>query len=518
MSTQDKPLLCYLGHAGFALMTRRTCLLMDPWLSGTGAFLHTWFPFPDNTGIAAQLIPYIGNRRLYVYVSHAHEDHCDPGFLRQLDGLDPVYVLPHFDDDSLRRVLRFRKGKRVYLADSERFELDPEFAVTIFIEESGINTDSAILAESNGRTLLNINDCKIYDRVPEILPGPIDTLTGQFSGATWHPLCYTYDQEAYRRISHRRKNAKFYQVYKTIRHIDPEVFVPSAGPPVFLHPALFERNFDPVSIFAPLEDFTEFLRRRTLRCAFRALNPGEGFYLGTSEVQCVLPNNPAPDLESYRLSKQFLYCGRTQADPASLLSALFQEVSEKLERFETHLKTRFPILIGVMGAEQKILVDLNRRHCALVHDYPEIPPIYSLMAAPEAAAALVAHELEWENFCLTFLLRIRREPDEYCPLVNLFFFCTPGNIGAALRRLEQYRNSKARIEIATPEGRYSCRRFCPHQGADLTHGYAQGGFWVCPRHRWRFDLNRQGISEDGSCSIDAAPLSVPACQMMPVRA
>lgn len=509
MAVSDKAerLLCYLGHAGFALGNDSTCLLMDPWLSGKGAFLHTWFPFPDNSGLAEQLIACIGGRHLYVYISHVHEDHCDIEFLQQLEELHPTFVLPGFQDDSLRRRMQRISGKKVFVSNGGILELDQHFTVRLFLEESGINTDSAIWVSCDGWTVFNLNDCKIYDRLATIGTGAIDVLTCQFSGATWHPLCYDYERPTYESISLKRKNAKFYQVEKVIRAVDPKLFIPSAGPAVLLHPALYERNFEPINIFPKAEEFVSHLSRRSLSCELRILRPGQAIVLGTSEVRHVLEERGAPDLESYRLGKQSLYRAAPRASPEVLLIGLLDEVRAKLTCFQTRLTTRFTILFGVNGTPERILVNLNMREAKLVTEYVPTGPLYTITAAPEAVEALLAHDIEWENFCLSFLFRIRRQPDEYCPLVNMFFFCSQSNLAAALHWLEEFRSSDARIEIETPQGRFTCRRYCPHQGAEVIYGYAQDGFWVCPRHRWRFDLARGGLSEDGSCSIEAVSVS-----------
>src|SRR5690348_2221265 len=164
-SRVDDALLTYLGHAGFMLTRGRTCLLMDPWLSGQGAFLHTWFPYPDNTALKEHVLRYLEGRDLYVYISHQHEDHCDVDFLRELGGLDPIYVLPAFADASLTRRMAPLQGRRIYLADGEHLTIGDDTVLTVFTDEGGINTDSAILLRSGGRSFLNLNDCKIFDRL-----------------------------------------------------------------------------------------------------------------------------------------------------------------------------------------------------------------------------------------------------------------------------------------------------------------------------------------------------------------
>jgi len=306
---------------------------MDPWLSGNGAFLHTWFPYPDNTGIADQVIRQLGGRQLYVYISHVHEDHCDLDFLRRLEPFGPTYLLPNFLDDSLRRRLQPVAAEKRILQDGEQAELGRDFTVRLFLEESGLNTDSAILAQCNGHTFFNLNDCKLYDRLATLEMPAIEILTCQFSGATWHPVCYEYDEATYRGISLKRKNAKFFQVEKALRSIEPAVFIPSAGPAVFLHPKLYHHNFEPVNIFPKAEEFAAHLVRRSLKSEVRILRPGQGLVPGSSTVQDVMRNDGMQALDSYRRSKQHLFAAGDHGDPDLLVEPLLREVRTKLRHF-----------------------------------------------------------------------------------------------------------------------------------------------------------------------------------------
>ena len=65
-----------------------------------------------------------------------------------------------------------------------------------------------------------------------------------------------------------------------------------------------------------------------------------------------------------------------------------------------------------------------------------------------------------------------------------------------------------RIVVEAGGRRYSVRRFCPHQGADLTQAWVEGGrYLVCPRHRWQFDLENGGTCTMNCTSVQAQPVS-----------
>ena len=41
----------YLGHAGWILESEDFKCAFDPWQSKSGAFMDSWYPFPDNNNI-----------------------------------------------------------------------------------------------------------------------------------------------------------------------------------------------------------------------------------------------------------------------------------------------------------------------------------------------------------------------------------------------------------------------------------------------------------------------------------
>lgn len=49
----------------------------------------------------------------------------------------------------------------------------------------------------------------------------------------------------------------------------------------------------------------------------------------------------------------------------------------------------------------------------------------------------------------------------------------------------------------------SCKRFCPHQGADLKYAKFDGQYVVCPRHQWKFDCENGGKADNSADSINA---------------
>ena len=71
----------FYGHACIYIKSGDLSLVTDPWFSKDGAFLSTWFQFPDNTDLDLQEIRNVD----YVILSHEHLDHFDPKFLKTIN-------------------------------------------------------------------------------------------------------------------------------------------------------------------------------------------------------------------------------------------------------------------------------------------------------------------------------------------------------------------------------------------------------------------------------------------------
>ena len=82
------------------------------------------------------------------------------------------------------------------MKDSEKFS-NEDFNIQLYVDDRGINHDSAILLKSEGFSFFNQNDCKIFDRLSEIISDieNIDYYACQYSGANWFPSTYSMDNK-----------------------------------------------------------------------------------------------------------------------------------------------------------------------------------------------------------------------------------------------------------------------------------------------------------------------------------
>jgi UDP-MurNAc hydroxylase len=132
---------------------------------------------------------------------------------------------------------------------------------------------------------------------------------------------------------------------------------------------------------------------------------------------------------------------------------------------------------------------------------------YSLKAPSWQIARILEHAITWEEFALTFRMRLNRKPDVYQTLIQGFLLMEPEDMNWFCGKILEIEQRKNRIIVEAGGTRYSIDRFCPHQGADLSQGWlAEGRLWTCPRHRWQFALDKEGRCLTSNGSIHAVCL------------
>ena len=198
----------FLGHAGFIVETEAAVVVADPWLSREGAFASGWMQLPQNHHLASLVREKLADptKERFVYLSHEHEDHFDRAFLASLPRGDVTFVVPRFRRRTLVDTLRaLGCAKVIACGDGDKIPI-PGGYLRMFVQDGGLNRDSGLLVKAQSAAFLDLNDCKIHDRLAQIAAqeGPIDVLAAQFSGAIWHPTCYEYSPKTYASISRRR--------------------------------------------------------------------------------------------------------------------------------------------------------------------------------------------------------------------------------------------------------------------------------------------------------------------------
>jgi UDP-MurNAc hydroxylase len=511
-----------LGHAGFLVETRSAVVVVDPWLSPSGAFDSAWFQFPRNHHLAALVQEKLsdGSKARYLYISHEHKDHFDRAFLDSVQCRDFTVVIPHFHRAALAQAMLDYQCKDVILADHQEEIGIAGGTVKLYLDDSELNRDSAILLKADGQAFLNLNDCRISDALPVIrrAEGHVDVLAMQFSGANWHPVCYEYPDERYAAISRKKVMAKFHAVAQSIKAVSPDYYLASAGPPCFLDPMLLDINFQQSNIFPQAWAVRRYLDHRFPRSAtaWPEFMPGDVLDVTAGSLRLdgsdrVDEDTFRPYIERYAREYAGFFAARQEQygtwDPASLLRRLAEDLRGKLGALKLNDRVTTNLYFGFTDVPGLALrVNFREREispCRGVED----ESFYQIRAPSWEVARVLEGRISWEDFAHTFRLRLSREPDVYQTIVSAFIRLDPDDLNRFCEKILNIESHQERIIKEAGGNRYAVDRYCPHQGGDLLYGWIEDDrYLTCSRHGWRFDLANEGACVDNLGSVHAVCL------------
>ncbi|HSH10471.1 MAG TPA: Rieske 2Fe-2S domain-containing protein [Ilumatobacter sp.] len=519
-----------IGHAGILVETDAGSILCDPWF--LPAFLGSWFVFPRNDQLSADLAERIENAD-YLYISHLHADHHDEPWLRQHLRRDIPILLPGYPTREQQRTLeQIGFTEFIRTVDGEELELAPGLTIAIHTEVSitdGPGGDSALMI-SDGRTrLVNQNDCRTTDLDVLQRHGPVDLHWLQYSGAIWYPMVYDLPADEMRRLVDAKVESQFTRAMRYVDLIDARAVVPSAGPPAFLDDDLFHLNMidgDELSIFPDQRSFMERLAARGHRGVLAI--PGTEIEITPDEITVT---HPIPDAEVAAIfDDKRAYLRRYQADWKPWLDELKAGWNPPTTDLLTTLKTWWepllrmaPTMCRAVGANCLFRAgDLD-----LVIDFPNAevrafdgePYSFSFTIPRELVETVAAERaVDWSN---SLFLSCRwtgwRDGDFNEYLYNFFKSLSVERMrrteAEAIRKLDPPTETEAEIEL----GGYVVQRRCPHRKADLSvfgeietvDGVDQ---LVCTLHGWRFECatGRCLTSNDHPLKIRRSGDSTPA--------
>ncbi|NTX08267.1 MULTISPECIES: Rieske 2Fe-2S domain-containing protein [Myxococcus] len=519
--------ITFLGHAGFAVETARSVVVMDPWLTERGAFDSAWMQLPRNHHLAPrvrELLETPGRER-FLYVSHEHKDHFDPEFLATLQRRDFTVVIPRFLRSELQDIFAKYGCKRVIACEDGREIPFKGGYLKLYVSEQGTNRDSAVMVRGDGQCFINLNDCKLHDRLARITEeeGPIDVFTAQFSGAIWHPTCYEYSPETYAAISLKKRDSKFEAVARALEVVRPRAYLASAGPACFLDPTLFHLNFEKVNIFPNATTLFRFLEQRLPGAASKYLEPMPGDVLDIGSLDFVSLDQERVTqegfdayLRKYADDMAPLFRERRRnmlrAEVDEIHARLRVELQRKLDLLDLHERVGMPLYVELTELPERLLrVDFKGRRVDEVSELRETTR-YTMKVSAADMVRVLDRKLTWEDFLLSFRLRLSRSPDVYEPILHGFLGVEIEDMRAFCEGVRSTESQRERTVVSVGQKRFSVQRFCPHQGADLAEGWVEEGkYLVCPRHRWQFDLD-----DGGRCLMNGSTLCAePATDVVP---
>ena len=495
--------ITFLGQAGLFIETRGVSILCDPWFNPS--FFGSWYPFPANDAIDPERI----GHPTFLYVSHLHHDHFDPRFLRDHVDKATTVLLPAYPLDDLKKALHGLGFERfIESVDLEPFRAGP-LTLTIHAlvaPTDGPIGDSALLIDDGEVRVLNMNDSRPPEPDLLLAGGPLDAAFLQFSGAIWYPMVYDYPDNAQQVLGHKKRVAQSARALRYIEVLDPAFVVPSAGPPCFLDPDLFEFNDlhgNEWNTFPDQPTFLDYIAEHG-RDGGRLMLPGSVADVAKGRFDVTHPVDPFPIfadkrayLEAYQARKAPVIAAERAAwqgarvDLLPELKAWWDPLLEQADMICAGIDQ--PVLLDV--GDERIVIDFATREVRRPIDDED--PRYQFFIERELVDHLIREHVEdWVNeLFLSMRFRARRR-GPYNDYVYTWFKClNEERLQYAEGFYAEHGPTQGTFEFAG----YDIQRRCPHMKADLTRfASAEDGVMTCALHGWQWELATGAcITSDG---------------------
>ena len=491
----------FLGHASVYIKTDKVSIVTDPWFSKSGAFQSSWFQFPDNTEIDFSWKDDLD----YVCISHEHQDHCDIEFLKTLNSRTGI-VIPNYVSKRFRDMLEEELDNDIFEVNSQQMFLLGDVEYTPLIQVPMGQDDAALIFKVGDEVVVDINDMKPSENDIQWIKDNFDTtyLFAQFSGASWYPLVYDYDEEKMFKLSRDKRIFKYKSITKLIDELNPNVYIPCAGPPCFLDKEEFTLNFKGENTFPTQANVHRFLT--DLKYNSVLLMPGDEISTDMDYEKISEKN-----LKNECFESRYIYLYKYKERREGLIKKVIDSTEnvdysllKKCKKYFYPLlaksirlcdKIGGSILLNVNGnVDEQIIIDFKGGKDSVRYLNPWDDYFYEFILESRWLNLILDKEITWEDLFLSLRFKAKRQPDEYSEHLMAFLKLAEPD---AHKNYEDFHFNKDLDEevfiLKHDKKKYKCQKYCPHAKADLSNGEVVDGNLVCPRHHWKFSL------EDGKC-------------------
>ena len=490
----------FFGHNCYVLQGKNVVVVTDPWMTKSGAFFGSWFQWPINHHLIEQLAEYLDtSNKVILYLSHEHQDHFDKETLAKILPSIDFCVVPNYEDKFLRDELSNLGYEVVELNDQNKYFLTEKDYIEFLIVDTGVNHDSTAIIKIDEEVFVNQNDCKIFDRLAYLQDINVDYYAVQFSGATWHPVCYDLSESEKQEISKKKVLSKLVAIRNAIQLIKPEFYLPSAGPAIF--PFLADNlSLGKNNIFIHQPDLDKFLRKVDAKLMY--LMPGDTLSKSAPHTKPIQP----PTSSELSAIKNDLTCEFVDLPDGNLnVDKLISEIEKRTEKIKDIKFGKCPKLLLDWG-DGGLEVDISQGTVnAVNYEAYDLPTTYVKITATQKYFHLMSDpRYRWQDIYLSLRATVQRVPDIFNTFINIFLFSDTSNIRTGFVSTIDIKDERITIVNPLNGKNYEISRYCPHNGADLKDARIDGdGNLICPRHSWLFNLENDGRCEKADASINA---------------
>jgi UDP-MurNAc hydroxylase len=489
----------FLGQACTSLRCHRTGIeiVSDPWFSGP-AHLNSWHAFPEWTPEEMERLRDRIDGATHIYLSHEHADHFDPQFLRTLNR--KTILVGDFQNERFRKELQNLASIHEirYCRHGEILQLGDFVSAQLFMQQPAFRTDSILLVQTADGCVLNANDCGLNTSVLRRIARNHQVTLFLFTlnyMANGYPISYLFSGDP---DFDSRMQAVRDQTLDTFRlaiqTLNPALSVAFAGPVTFGDPINEHLNRHPEA--CNWSDMVAELQREgpvVWPAPFSAIECMEGKVARSNIL----------DWEGFRARP--IHYSEPLAEPLPSLEQILQAAEHFVDRLsgvlhKTGQRVDTPLILsGVASIDQiesnaadwSLEIDFDRQHVRFLQQPSLLPPYLQILAPAQILYELLTFQANVDDLLLSARGRFRRNPDTFNPILHDLLRYGGDNLSSQALINWSVRRAKCGESITIEvDGEPRCiPKLCPHEGESLETAGIVNGHLVCPRHRWKFDLN-----------------------------
>lgn len=225
----------FINHASMLVKVKDYFFLTDPWYLSNAFGGWVQNPHPNYSDVKSLIE--IDKNKLFVVISHGHDDHCDDNFIKnylsEAQSIIPSYKSKGF----FRRVNSLFQKKPIEVDYLDSFEIE-NITINAFIDESGdedrrngqSNNDAIMTISSDEEFLIHANDNwydlpnEVFERLKKLKGKKYTYYFSQNGVADCWPIKYdNYDPITIQNIYEKRCNHYLNSFKKNISKINSDM-------------------------------------------------------------------------------------------------------------------------------------------------------------------------------------------------------------------------------------------------------------------------------------------------------
>jgi UDP-MurNAc hydroxylase len=408
----------YYYSACAGIWTKDVRVLSDPWFTD-GILDGSWYHYPKTENPLEIIGPYD-----YIYVSHVHEDHYDPRFLKKYIAKYPhtKIIIPEATNNFLARKMKFHGIPHTITSELRVGDTQ----MKLFPNESNpYDIDSAFALKTGESSVVNMNDNAFNElqlhAIKDFCQGNPQIALLPYTGAGPYPQNYITDKALLIQRANEKKKAFFDRYLKMRNYLNPKKVIPFAGT------YILGGRFSYLNPYRGVADATEV---RTIDPNAVILEDGGKSVINT---ETLIPTserlNPYPqkDMDAYL---------ETIKNNPMIYDVYFKDLDVSEVPFQRLLRFAYQHAISRITYKEdsyfcvKLLNDewfacncnTTKSESFITKDVSRLSPRSEVVLDPKYLFGLITGVFHWNNAQSGSHLRITRTPDVYVEEIENFLY------------------------------------------------------------------------------------------------